>query len=133
SYEWVLSNAGMLDDPQQWQDFYGDRPMWVFTHRELPAIPGANLEFVSGDVAPVHDRMLAAAGGKDVWIMGGGELAGQFADRGLLDEVRFSVAPATLPGGAPLLPRRLTASRLELITVKQNGQLAELTYRVAKP
>ena len=40
-----------------------------------------------GDVVPVHEAMVAAAGGRNVWVVGGGDLAGQFADAGLLDEV----------------------------------------------
>ena len=55
--------------------------------------------------APVHAEMAAAAGGKNVWIVGGGDLAGQFADAGLLDEVIVYIAPVTLGSGAPLLPR----------------------------
>ncbi|ADD43622.1 dihydrofolate reductase family protein [Stackebrandtia nassauensis] len=130
TYEWVLREEKLLEKPERWQEFYGERPTWVFTHRQLPAIPGADIRFASGDVGPVHDEMVAAAGERDVWIAGGGELVGQFADQGRLDELRFSVAPVTLTGGAPLLPRRLTASRLELVSVNRNGQFAELTYRV---
>ena len=51
--------------------------------------------------------MVGAAGDRNVWIVGGGDLAGQFADAGLLDEVIVSIAPVTLGGGAPLLPRRI--------------------------
>jgi dihydrofolate reductase len=65
-----------------------------------------------------------------VWVVGGGDLAGQFADAGLLDEIRVSIAPATLPSGKPLLPRRLGADRLELISARQAGAFAELTYRL---
>jgi riboflavin biosynthesis pyrimidine reductase len=57
---------------------------------------------------------------------------GQFADRGLLDEILVGIAPVTLGGGAPLLPRRLTASDLELVGVEQLGQFARLAYRVRK-
>lgn len=130
TYEWVLEHDRMMERPQKWREYYADRPTWVFTHRDLPAIPGVDIRFVSGDVAAVHDEMVAAAGGEDVWIVGGGELAGLFADAGRLDEVRFSVAPVTLTGGAPLLPRRLTSGRLVLVSVERNGQFAELTYRV---
>lgn len=133
TYEWVLAHEDMLDRPQKWREYYADRPTWVFTHRDLPPIPGADIRFASGDVAPVHDAMVDAADGGDVWIVGGGELAGRFADAGRLDEVRFSVAPVTLTGGAPLLPRRLTSRRLELTGLTRNGQFAELTYRVGSP
>src|SRR5436189_3582813 len=117
TYEWVLEHERLLDDPGKWRGYYGDTPCWVFTHRDLPTVPGANLSFVEGDVGPVHAAMARAAGGKNVWLVGGGELVGQFADVGLLDEILLGIAPVTLGGGAPLLPRRLTAARLELTDV----------------
>ena len=49
--------------------------------------------------------MVEAAGGKNVWIVGGGELAGQFYDHGLLDELFVQVGSVTLGAGKPLLPR----------------------------
>lgn len=130
TYEWVFAHERLADQPQKWQDFYGDVPCWVFTHRDLPAIPGADVTFVSGDVAPVHQAMVSAAQGRNIWIVGGGELAGAFADQGLLDEIILGVAPVALGGGAPLLPRRLTSSRLTLAGVEQAGPFAYLTYLV---
>jgi dihydrofolate reductase len=132
SYEWMLEHLRLLDEPETWRRYYGDTPCWVFTHRELPPVPGATLTFVQGDVRPVHEEMTRAAGGKNVWLLGGGDLVGQFADQGLLDEVLLSVAPVTLGGGAPLLPRRLGASDLELVDVDRAGQFARLAYRVRR-
>ncbi|NEW46228.1 dihydrofolate reductase [Nocardia cyriacigeorgica] len=126
TYEWMAAN-----NPQEyWPENYGDRPCWVFTHRDLPAIPGANLHFAAGDVGAVHEQMAAAAGDRDIWVVGGGELAGQFADAGLLDEVIVGITPVTLGGGAPLLPRRILSDRMRLVGVEQMGQFAKLTYRL---
>jgi dihydrofolate reductase len=133
TYEWVLDHEKLLDQPQKWTDEYDDVPAWIFTHRDLPPIPGANLTFVRGDVRPVHEAMVAAANGRNIWVVGGGELAGAFADAGLLDELILGVAPVTLGGGAPLLPRRLGSSRLTLTEVSRNGQFANLTYQVGLP
>ncbi len=71
-------------------------PTWVFTHRDLHAPDGADVQFVQGDVRAVHAEAVAAAKDKDVWVIGGGDLAGQFADAGLLDEVWVQYAPVTL-------------------------------------
>jgi dihydrofolate reductase len=130
TYRWVLDHDNLLENPDTWQRYYGDTPCWVFTHHRLPGIPGASLSFVEGDVRPVHEEMTTAADGKNIWLVGGGDLVGQFADHGLLDEILLGVAPVTLGSGAPLLPRRLTASRLELIDVRRDQQFARLTYRV---
>lgn len=133
TYEWVLDHEGLLDDPAKWQGYYGDTPAWVFTHRELPPIPGADLTFVQGDVRPVHEAMRARAGDRNIWLTGGGELAAAFADEGLLDQLILGVAPVTLGAGAPLLPRRLDSARLTLAEVEQRGQFAYLTYNVSPP
>jgi len=133
TYEWVLEHDALLENPIKWADYYGDTPAWVFSHRSLPSIPEARLTFVQGDVRPVHAAMTEAAGDKNIWIVGGGELAGAFADAGLLDELILGVAPVTLGAGAPLLPRRLTSSRLRLSAMEQRGAFAYLTYEVGPP
>jgi dihydrofolate reductase len=92
-------------------------------------VPGADIRFVQDDVAPVHVAMAEAAGERNVWIVGGGKLVGQFADRGLLDQLILGVAPVTLGQGAPVLPRRLVG-RLTLVGVEQDEQFANLTYNV---
>jgi dihydrofolate reductase len=132
TYEWVLEHDNLLEEPEKWRGYYGDTPTWVFTHRDLPPISGATVHFVQGDVAPVHEAMTEAAAGKNIWLVGGGDLVGQFADQGLLDEILAGVAPVTLGRGAQLLPRRLTAAQLELVDVARDRQFARLTYRVRR-
>jgi dihydrofolate reductase len=133
TYEWVLGHERLLEQPERWQEFYGNTPCWAFTHRELPPIPGADLKVVRGDVARVHQRMMAAADGKNVWLVGGGDLVGQFADEGLLDEITLGVAPVMLGAGAPLLPRRLLATRLSLASVDRDDRFVFLSYSVSGP
>jgi dihydrofolate reductase len=132
TYEWVLDHEQVLEDPEKWRHWYGDTPTWVFAHRTVPSVSGAPIHVVQGDVAPVHEEMSRASAGKNIWLVGGGDLVGQFADQGLLDEILVGVAPVTLGGGAPLLPRRLTASQLELVDVAKDRQFARLEYRVRK-
>ena len=130
TYEWVLENDNVLAEPQNWHDLYGDAPCWVFANRELPLVPDANIFMVSGDVTRVHEAMLVAAQGRNVWLAGGGDLVGEFTDAGLLDEIILGVAPAMLGAGTPLLPRRLTSQQMVLTNVAQMGQFAYLTYAV---
>ena len=118
TYEWILEHG------QEWPY---DVPCWVFTHRLLPVVPGARIEFTSGDVAAVHEQLVDAAGGRNIWIVGGGDLAGQFADAGLLDEVLVTIAPVTLGGGAPLLPRRI---ELRLEELGRNGDFVAARFSV---
>lgn len=132
TYEWMLRNASTVaaSTGSAWPY---TQPTWIFSSRELPAIPGADLRFVRGDVRPVHAAMAAAAGGKNLWIVGGGDLAGQFHDAGLLDELIVQVASVTLGQGKPLFPRRLTSPPLKLLSVRQVGTgFAELKYEVPR-
>jgi dihydrofolate reductase len=133
TYEWILEHEKLLESPAKWSEWYGRTPCWVFTHRDLPPIPEADLRFVSGDVAPVHEEMTTVADGQNIWLVGGGDLVGAFADQGLLDEMILGVAPVTLGAGAPLLPRRMTSSRLRLTGVRQTGQFVQATYAVGPP
>ncbi|HEY0890172.1 MAG TPA: dihydrofolate reductase family protein [Nocardioides sp.] len=130
TYQWVLDHERLLDHPEKWREFYPGMTTFVFSSRDLPVIPGADLTVVSGPVADHLPTILAAAGDKDVWVMGGGDLAGQFTDIGRLDEIMLSVAAVTLGSGAPLLPRRLESDRLRLVHVAQVGQFAELRYQL---
>ena len=86
SLDWLFTRKREPDgkDPADWRWPY-EIPCWVFTHREPAVVPGAPIEFTSDDVGAVHGRMVDAADGRSVWIVGGGDLAGQFADAGLLD------------------------------------------------
>jgi len=128
TYEWILRHEEMLDHPERW--VYGSRAAWVFSSREQPLIPGAPIRIVSGPVAGAWAAIAESAGEKDVWVVGGGDLAGQFADAGHLDEVRLSLAPVALDGGMPVLPRTLLADRLSLVSAERQGQFAELRFAV---
>jgi dihydrofolate reductase len=129
TYEWIIDHEFNGKDPSEWKWPY-DIPCWVFTHRQLPVVPDAAVEFTSAEVATVHAQMVAAAGDRNVWIVGGGDLAGQFADAGLLDEVLVSIAPVTLGAGAPLLPRRL---ELRLDELGRNGDFVSARFSVVRP
>ena len=132
TYRWVLRAERVLEQPEKWSGWYGDRPCWVFSHRDLPIVPGANIEFVQGDVRPVHAAMTRAAGDKNIWLVGGGDLVGQFSDNDLLDEIILGYAPVTLGSGAPVLPRRLTDVLEVQEAVIVNGAFVEVRYRVRR-
>lgn len=131
TYEWMLRNAEKVaaETGSAWPYF---QPVWIFSTRTLPTIDGADLRFVKGDVRQFHDDMRAAAGTKNIWVVGGGDLAGQFHDAGLLDELIVQIGSVTLGGGKPLFPRRVTSPNLRLVSVRQFGAgMAELRYEFA--
>lgn len=118
TYQWILDN-----DPGGWSY---QIPAWVFTHREFPA-PQGDVRFTQADVTSVHREMAEAAGDRNIWIVGGGDLVGQFHDARLLDEVWVQFAPVTLGGGAPVLPRHV---ELALEEVARNRDFACVRYSV---
>lgn len=130
TYRWVLQEADLLEEPEKWQQFYGDRPTFVFTSRKHPTPAGADVRFIRGTVQDALPAIFEAAGDKDVWVFGGGDLAGQFFDADALDEIELTVAPVALGAGALLMPRRIEADRLHLKVAEQHGQFARLVYTV---
>lgn len=131
TYRWAIENHALLERPQTWHEWYEDRPCWVFSHAELPAIPGADLRFVNGAIGPVHRAMSAVAGARNIWIVGGGNLVGQFHDAGFLDDLLVSIVPVTLGAGVPLIPRRIEGLHVE--SVRQSGQRIEIHYTLGQP
>lgn len=131
TYEWLLRHEIMPPDglPKPWPY---TQPVWVMTSRELPRVTG-DIRFRQGDIRAVYDEMAAAAPGKNAWLVGGGELVGQFFDHRLLDELIVTIASATLGSGMPLLPRRISHPPLALRSVKQVGtSFVTLRYDVPK-
>ena len=130
TYEWMLRHVikpGSAS-PGTWPY---RQPCWVFSSRELPGIDAADVRFVRGDVRPVHEAMREAAGMQNVWIVGGGDLVGQFHDAGLLDEIIVQVCSVTLGVGKPLLPRFIAFPPLRLVSARALGPgFAELRYEV---
>lgn len=124
TYAWVMAHEGGA-----WPY---SLPTWVMSTRDLdpPAGHEEDVRLARGEVTEVHRLAAAAAAGKDVWVVGGGDLAGQFADAGLLDEVIVHLAPVTLGAGRPLLPRRLD---LELVETARNRAFVAARYRVLGP
>src|SRR5947209_14573553 len=78
TYEWVLRQTDVLSNPERWGEFYGARPTFVFTSRRLQVPDGADVRFINGAIEDALPTILGAAGAQDVWLVGGGELAGQF-------------------------------------------------------
>ncbi len=81
---------------------YGDRPSWVMTSRDLPEADGADIRFRDGSVAGVHPEIAASAGDKDVWLNGGGGIASDLLEAGLIDQVQLTLVPIFLGAGKRL-------------------------------
>ena len=122
TYSWLLEH-----EPDRWP--YPDTSSYVFTHHEYTAPPGSDITFVRGDIAEFAADFERDAGGKNVWVVGGGNLAAQFAAAGLLDEIILSVIPVVLGNGKRLLPLEGPTPPLELVASRTMGRgIVELRY-----
>jgi len=127
TYEFVLEHA------TSWH--YAGKPTWVLSSRDLPVFEGADdVTIVSAGVTDLYDEMVAAAGDRDLWVVGGGNVASQFADAGLLDDVWVTVVPVVLGTGKPLFDRRLPGPPMRPTEVlpRPSGMI-ELRYELRKP
>lgn len=130
TYEFVLNH---IQGGGQWP--YSGMPYWVLSTRELPLPEGEDdsVRVVNAKVTDIAGDLEAAAGERDVWVIGGGNVASQFADEGLLDEVHLTLVPVVLGTGKPLFNRRLPGGPLQLLgtTTFANG-MVELRYAVKR-
>lgn len=129
TYEFILAHDGRNEWP------YQGKPSWVLTSRDLPARAGegADVRLVDAPVAELHDEMIAAAGERNLWVVGGGNVASQFADAGLLDEVLVTVVPVVLGDGKPLFDRRLPGGPLQLTGTRAfDSGMVELRYEIRR-
>lgn len=99
TYEWILKNH-----PGDWM--YAGLPAWVLTHRPEIIAVGHDVQTFAGSVAELHATLVSAAADKNVWVVGGGDVAAQFVAAGLIDEMIVAYAPCTLGSGSRVLPVR---------------------------
>jgi dihydrofolate reductase len=129
----------IVDGPHGWSDelgygAYQDQsaapPVFVLTHEAPEKVRLADrFRFVTDGPASALRQAKAAAGNKDVVVMGGGSTCYEFLQAGLVDVVTIHVAPLILGGGTPLFPGDATV-RLELLESEMTAFAQHLTYRV---
>lgn len=122
TYDYIRSQ-----DPDSWP--YGTLPCQVLTSRQLEAPPDTGVQFVSGNIRRICEDAAAAAGDRNVWVVGGGLVAAQFAEAGLLDELWVTYMPVALGAGRRLLPVTTPLGPMRLAgTTSFNGGAAELRF-----
>jgi dihydrofolate reductase len=125
TYEFVLNEL------TEWP--YRGKPCWVLTSRELPTPEGEGVDvrFAHGPVRDPFDEMIASAGERNLWIVGGGNVASQLADEGLLDEVIATVVPVVLGTGKPLFDRPVPGGPVQLAGTRAfDTGMVELRYEI---
>ena len=130
TYEFVLDH---LPEDGEWP--YVGKPCWVLSSRDLP-VPkgeGVDVRIVNAKVADLYDQMISAAGERNLWVVGGGNVASQFADEVLLDEVLVPVVPVVLGAGKPLFEHRLPGGPMQLLGTRTfDTGMVELRYEIKR-
>ncbi|TFV55742.1 dihydrofolate reductase [Mycobacterium sp. PS03-16] len=98
TYEWIKKNHS--------GEWMYTQPTWVMTHRPHIVDAAHPVQTFDGAVTDLHPTLVAAADGKDVWVVGGGDIAAQFVAANLIDEIVVSYAPCSLGAGSRVLPIR---------------------------
>lgn len=132
TYEWILDHLDVAGG-DEWP--YRGKPCWVLSSRELrlPEGDGVDVRTANAPVDELYGEMAAAAGDGVLWVVGGGSVASQFADAGLLDEVHVTVVPVALGTGKPLFERRLPNDTLQLTGTRTfTSGMVELRYTLRR-
>jgi dihydrofolate reductase len=126
TYEFVLAELS------EWP--YKGKPCWVLSSRDLPKPAGeeVDIRIVDAKVPDLYEEMIAAAGERNLWVVGGGNVASQFADASLLDEVLVTVVAVVLGAGKPLFERRLPGGPMRLAGTRIfDSGMVELRYEIS--
>jgi dihydrofolate reductase len=128
TYEWILEHLDVAGGGK-WP--YPGKPCWVLSSRDPPLPDGEEVDvrIVDAAVSELHDEMSSAAGDGILWVVGGGNVASQLADAGLIDELILTVVPVVLGDGKPVFDRPPRGSLALLGTRPFANGMVELHYR----
>jgi dihydrofolate reductase len=130
TYEFILREPAA---GPEWP--YKGKPSWILSSREQPQPDGEDVDarIVDAKVPELYDEMIAAAGDRNLWVVGGGNVASQFANGGLLDDVLVTVVPVVLGAGKPLFDRRVPGGPMQLTgTTTFDSGMVELRYEIGR-
>jgi dihydrofolate reductase len=129
TYEFILDH---MSGGGSWP--YAGKPCWVLSSRDLPVPAGGDVDVrvVDAKVADLCQEVIAAAGERNLWIVGGGNVASQFADAGLLDELLVTVVPVVLGEGKPLFERGLPGPMQLLGAQPHANGMVLLRYEIGR-
>jgi dihydrofolate reductase len=126
---WDVGDRMEAEEPGS-VDYPFSGPMFLLTHRPLDR-PDPAVRILSGDIGAAVATALAAAGDKNLEILGA-DVAGQCLQRGLIDEVLVYVLPLLLGDGIPFSSPGVARTELEPLSSSRSGDATILRFRVRK-
>ena len=128
----VISGRNTYEAARHWGDENPwNLPVFIVTHRPEEQPEGGAFTFISG-VETAVERARAAAGDKEVHIMGGADIIRQALAAGLVDELSIVVAPVILGGGKRLFEGFSQSLDLEHLGVRQSQFATYIDYRLRR-
>ena len=118
TYDWIM-NVEKENFP------YKNKKCYVFTKSRYE--PNNSVEFVDGDIVRFINT-LKGVEGRNIWIVGGGDLLSYFLKENLVDEFIINIAPTIIGTGIPLFNKQNMEIELELKSIRRFNQFAELHY-----
>jgi dihydrofolate reductase len=127
--------------PEPWEGWWGDdppfhKPVFVLTHHPREPLVkggGTTFTFVCDGIESALRQALEAAGGKDVSLGGGADVAQQYLRAGLIDELQIHLVPVLLGGGTPLFTGLANVGiELDCIRTVEAPGVTHLTYNVVR-
>lgn len=122
TYDWVIKHT-------EGEFPYRNKECYVFTKSSLPTTE--QVQFINENVRNFINKLKNQAG-KNIWLVGGGELASSFFQESLIDEFIITIAPTILGSGIPLFKEGSYQFNLHLKGIKRFNQFTELRYQVIK-
>ena len=121
----------------EWKGWWGDEPpyrypVFILTHHPRDPVEmqgGTTYHFVTDGIESALEQARDAAGGKDVMLWGGAEVANQYLAAGLLDVLELHVVPLLLGGGARLFDGVGPAVKLEQVRAVEAPGVTHLQVR----
>ena len=113
-------------------NFDSNSRYYVFSKQPPPATVPDGVEFITEGIGVFAER-LRDSEGKNIWMMGGGEIIGSFLDEGAIDEFIISIVPIFIGEGIPLMAHRHRDVPLDLRSVRQFPDgVVQLHYNVMR-
>lgn len=108
---------------------YKEQTTYVVTGGWTEKTADGNIRFITDNVIETISA-LRNERGKDIWLVGGGELVSMLLEADLVDEMRICYFPVILGKGIPLFPQQPKASKWELInSVVYDSGVLKVDYR----
>jgi dihydrofolate reductase len=115
------------------RSFSADDIHYVFSRQPPPVSVPVGVQFVTGSITGFVERLRKQTG-KNIWMMGGGEIIGFFLDEHAIDQFIISIVPTFIGEGIPLIAPRHREVPLRLVSVKKFPDgVVQVHYNVQQP